>query len=52
MTKCAPHEALKSITTGRLTFDERVVLRRVAAEPCPLAETSAAEISNTLLQAR
>jgi len=30
VTKFAPHEALKSITRGKLTLDERVVLRRVA----------------------
>ena len=30
MTKFAPRETLKSIKWGKLTFDERVVLHRVA----------------------
>ena len=29
VTKCAPHKALKLIASGKLTFDERVVLHRV-----------------------
>ena len=31
-TKFAPHKVLKSITRGKLTFDERVVLHRVALQ--------------------
>ena len=31
VNKLAPHEALKSITRGKVTFDERVVLYRVYA---------------------
>ena len=30
MTKLAPHKALKLIASGKLTFDERVVVHRVA----------------------
>ena len=30
VTKCAPYKALKLIARGKLTFDERVVLHRVA----------------------
>ena len=30
VTKFAPHKALKSIPCGKLTFDERVVIHRVA----------------------
>ena len=32
VTKFAPHKALKLIAWGQLTFDERVVVRRVALE--------------------
>ena len=37
VTKRAPHEALKSIACGKLTFDERVVLHRVGG-PVPEAD--------------
>jgi hypothetical protein len=32
VTKFAPHEALESMTSGRLTLDEKVVLHRVECE--------------------
>ena len=37
VTKFAPHQVLKLIARGKLTFGERVVLRRVVGFPnCPL----------------
>ena len=35
MTKLAPHKALMLISFGKLTFDERVVLHRVATDFAP-----------------
>ena len=35
VTKFAPHKAPKSIVTGQVTFDERVLLHRVACVGCP-----------------
>ena len=32
VTKFAPHEALRLIAGGKLTFDERVVVHRVGGE--------------------
>jgi hypothetical protein len=39
VTQSAPHEALKSIACGKLTFDQRVVLHRVETLPSPVPES-------------